>query len=911
MTVGVATSPDSAQRIIEELRGELDEATRAACDAYRDSSRLVRILTVISRPSSPRELLDEALDTLSTVFNADIATMVRNHGERLVATRSCGIAEDDEAFTAGWPIGAAAAAVMSGAGAIASAGDALAGGDDVPPALAAVGIRSAAWIPLWSGGGAGDELVILFRADPAPFTPTEVRLLESVAFRLGLAVQARERSVTAERLASAGHHLARHLDVTSLLATASRLFAELANATASWIVDVGGGLVTLRGWHGDGPRAPVITAALPGWRTISAGGVHRAIVELDGAARSVLALAVPDGGADSPRTLLFAFGDSQRPFLDDTATNAQIFASHLRAAMVNAELHHALRQSESSLRLITDSISDLIAVVDGGGRFLYASPSHERELAHEPELLVDTLITDLAHPQDAPRLRSALERAVESPKVEYRLQTGWETWVWVETAVRAAPSADGTIVLSSRLVDDRKRLEDELRVRATHDPLTGLANRTLTGQRLDEALASDASTLVGLLFCDLDKFKAINDKLGHEAGDELLRSVAERLRRGLRAGDLLARFGGDEFVFLLDGVRDIDDVNQVGKRVTEALAAPFLLRGEWYHISVSVGGVCGGRGQTTASDMLREADAAMYSAKDRGHGMVAVFDDVTSRRSLERLDLRSDVTAALDRGQLTVHYQPVVDLELSRIVGFEALLRWRHPERGLVPPELTIPLAEETGAIVGIGDWILERACRQLSVWNEVLPARRLAMSVNLSAAQVHEPGLETRILDIIERTGVDATTIWLDVTQRSAARDDVMALAGTLRTAGLRFALEDFGVSDSDLGRLARFPAECLKIDKALVRGMTASDGDREVVRAILAIGSSLGLVVTAEGIESIEQRRLLRRLGCHLGQGYLISRPVPAEQATALLLAERPVVRRLSRGRRAELARRRDRRR
>jgi diguanylate cyclase (GGDEF)-like protein len=437
------------------------------------------------------------------------------------------------------------------------------------------------------------------------------------------------------------------------------------------------------------------------------------------------------------------------------------------------------------------------------------------------------------------------------------------------------------------VIDERRRLEDELRRRATHDPLTELANRALTAERLDLALARGGDGHVGLLFCDLDKFKEVNDRLGHEAGDDLLIQVADRLRACVRPADLLARFGGDEFVILLDAVDDLDAVTEIGDRVVRALDAPFWLSGELVDISVSVGGVLGARGESQAGAMLRDADAAMYAAKNAGRGRVRVFDEDASQHSLGRLELRSDLAQALARDELTIHYQPIVELATRRILGFEALCRWTHPRRGPIPPDEFIPLAEETGAIVGIGEWVLGRACHQLAEWQRLPGNEHLRISVNLSPVQLQQPEAATRTLDVITSAGADPRDVWLEITEHSSIRQDVTDFVTALRGAGVHFALDDFGMAYSNLSHLKRLPVEILKIDKSFVAGLPAKDTDRGIVRAVLAIADSLGLTVVAEGIETEEQHAELLALSCGQGQGYLFSRPVAPAEATELLRA------------------------
>ena len=415
-----------------------------------------------------------------------------------------------------------------------------------------------------------------------------------------------------------------------------------------------------------------------------------------------------------------------------------------------------------------------------------------------------------------------------------------------------------------------------------------------TAQRLEQALAGPGPLHVGLLFCDLDKFKAVNDRLGHDAGDELLLEVSDRLRGCTRAGDLLARFGGDEFVMVLDGVESLADITEIGRRVTRAMEAPLVLRGERVEVSASVGGVLGVRGQATAGEMLRDADAAMYAAKNRGGGLVEVFDDAASSRSLDLLGIRSDLQRALEAGQMSVAYQPICDLASGGILGFEALLRWNHPVRGAIPPDVFIPLAEETGAIGALGDWVLERVCTQLAEWQRLPGWQRLRMNINLSASQLQRPDMAADTLDVIKRSGVRPSDIWLEITEHSSIRSDVTDFATTLRQAGVHFALDDFGTAYSNLSHLRRLPIETLKIDRSFVAGPGQDRaepglGEPGLVGAVLAIANSLGLSVVAEGIETVEQRDALVAMGCQSGQGYLLSRPVPAEGAVELLRAGR----------------------
>ncbi|MEU8606815.1 EAL domain-containing protein [Actinoplanes sp. NPDC048791] len=872
----------------DRLRQQLAAAMAAAGDAYRHTSRLIRVLTVLGRPSSPAELVDQTLTVLSQVYAADVTATVRLTCGQLQVTGSCGLPDGDEAYTTGWPLAGAALEAVTTGKAVARTGDGLDLAADVPPSLAGLAPGSAVWVPV-GDSGAVDELLIMYRVSADGFPPADLPVLGSVAARLRLAVESRQRSASVETLATRGPQLSSRLDLPSLFSETVRLLPMLVDADDAGLVQIHDDTATVCAttqpdrWPCGGE--PLAATRLPGWATVRSGKVFTGEHDSTLAAGSILAVPVMRDGA--PVAVLYAMRGDRRTFRRDAIDAAAILANYVGSAMTNAELYLALGNSENSLRLITDSISDLIAVVDAAGRFVYASASHDRELALAPDLLLGSTVIDLVHTADRAAVAAALAQASGTTKVEYRLRSGRGAWVWVESALRPVPD-DGTLVLSSRVIDERRRLEDELRRRATHDPLTGLANRTLTAERLHFALGRDDDEHVGLLFCDLDKFKAVNDRLGHEAGDDLLTQVSDRLRTCVRSKDLLARFGGDEFVILLDGVGGLDDVTEIGGRVVRVLEAPFWLRGEWVQVGVSVGGVLGIRGEAQAGAMLRDADAAMYAAKNAGGGRVEVFDDDASHRSLDRLELRSDLAQALTNGELAVHYQPIVELAEGRVIGFEALCRWHHPRRGPVPPDEFIPLAEETGAIVDIGEWVLGQACRQLAEWQQLPGREHLRISVNLSPAQLQQPDADSRTLGIITSAGVKPSDVWLEITEHSSIRQDVTAFATTLRTAGIHFALDDFGMAYSNLSHLKRLPVEILKIDRSFVAGLTAGDGDRSIVRAVLAIAESLQLTVVAEGIETPAQQEALLAMGCRQGQGYLFSRPVAPGEATALLRSD-----------------------
>lgn len=594
-------------------------------------------------------------------------------------------------------------------------------------------------------------------------------------------------------------------------------------------------------------------------------------------------VAVPAGsGPQAPVLAGFRHGDSA--FAPDDADAAAALAAALTTALAAAQLRAALAESEASLSLIADSVTDLVALVDQAGRYVYASSSHDRALGRSAEELVGSEVGLLVHPADRAGVEACIADAAAGPSIEYRLRSGTGEWVWVESVVRPAP--DDAVVVATRVIEDRRRLEDELHRRDTHDALTGLANRALCTEWLAAALGGGRSGGVGVLFADLDDFKQVNDRLGHEAGDELLVHVADRLRGCVRRGDLLARFGGDEFVVVLDDPRDVEVLDEVAGRITRSLREPFTLRGERVTVSVGIGGAYARRGSASASAMLRDADAALYAAKAEGRGRLRVFDEAESARSRDRLEVSSHLGAALGRGELLLHYQPIVGLSDGRVVGFEALARWKHPTRGFIPPDVFIPIAEDTGAICEIGDWVLEQATRQLARWQRSLAgAAPMHMNVNMSAVQLEQPDAAERALRIIDAAGATPGDVWLEVTEQRSIRVDVTPFTEAIRGAGVHLALDDFGMSYSNLGHLERLPVELLKIDRSFVDGMVSTERDRGIVRACLAVADSLGLAVVAEGIETPEQRDALLGLGCGHGQGYLFSRPVPADQADVIV--------------------------
>jgi diguanylate cyclase (GGDEF)-like protein len=414
---------------------------------------------------------------------------------------------------------------------------------------------------------------------------------------------------------------------------------------------------------------------------------------------------------------------------------------------------------------------------------------------------------------------------------------------------------------------------------ALHDSLTQLPNRALFLDRLAHALSRRASGTSGevcVLFCDLDRFKTINDSLGHEAGDELLVAVAQRILGCLRGSDTAARLGGDEFVVLLEDVQSIDEAIAVADRITEAFRTPFAIVGREVYVTASIGIV---RGNAEAEELLRNADVAMYRAKAEGSGRYAIFEPSMRAEVLDRLELEADLRRAQERGELEVHYQPIVALVDGELAGFEALARWRHPQRGLVPPPAFIPVAEESGLIHELGRWVLETACLQAARWD----AR--SITVNLSGRQLERAELVGHVEAALARSGLEPDRLVLEITETVLMHDTDATIErlGALKALGIRLAVDDFGTGYSSLRYLSKFPIDLLKMAKPFVDGVATEQG-AAMARAIVDLGASLGLAIIAEGIEQGVQLAQLRRLGCEYGQGYLFARPLTPGQVDAL---------------------------
>ncbi len=434
---------------------------------------------------------------------------------------------------------------------------------------------------------------------------------------------------------------------------------------------------------------------------------------------------------------------------------------------------------------------------------------------------------------------------------------------------------------------------DRLAHQATHDPLTDLPNRTWVVERLGAALAHPGTGALAVLFLDLDRFKLVNDSMGHAAGDELLVTVARRLNSGVRPGDSVGRLAGDEFVVICEDLGDRDLAVRIAERLLAVLAPPIEARDHSRRpmkVTASVGIAFASDASVSPDDLLRDADVAMYQAKQRGPGRIEIFDERLRATIQQRLDTQEDLRQAIAEGELCLHYQPIVDVAAGTVIGLEALVRWRHPQRGMLAPHEFVAIAEDSGLIVPLGSWVLREACGQAARWRDADPLTvDLRVSVNLSAQQLADTALVPTVAHVLDDTGMDPDRLWLEITESTIMADPEAARTtlADLRRLGVHLAIDDFGTGYSSLAYLRRFPVEALKIDRSFVQEVGTSAENDAIVSLITSLASTLGLEVVAEGVESAAQVEALQRLGCDVVQGYLFGRPLPPEEAWKAILA------------------------
>jgi diguanylate cyclase (GGDEF)-like protein/PAS domain S-box-containing protein len=565
-----------------------------------------------------------------------------------------------------------------------------------------------------------------------------------------------------------------------------------------------------------------------------------------------------------------------------------------------------LREAEKRYRTLVEQIPAVTYIVDkaanGPDAPAYTSPQIEKMMGYTPkEWLEGRLWRERLHPEDRERVLAADERFEKEREErfgeEYRLIAKDGSVVWVqEEAVLVKDEVDSPLYWQGVLHDitERKGAEEQLEHRAFHDPLTDLPNRQLFLDRLGHVLVRTErrrGRRAGVLFMDLDGFKIINDSLGHEMGDLLLVAVGERLEGCLRPEDTLARFGGDEFVVLVEDVEGPEQAMRVAERLIDGLKSPFVLEGRELFVRTSMGIALGTSPTKSAEDLLRDADTAMYRAKEESLEY-AVFDPHLYERAVWRLELENALQRALEREELVLYYQPIFELGSQEVWGVEALVRWKHPERGLLDPAEFVELAERTGLIGPLGRWVLNEACRRTKGWQQSYPrSAPLRVIVNFSAKQLRHPSCVEDIEEALRESGLGARSLSLDVTESAfvGALEDNALLIQRIENLGVGISIDDFGTGYSSLSYLKRLPANVLKIDKYFVKGIGKDDEDTAIVRMVVELAHTLGMKVIAEGVETNGQVALLEEMGCDMAQGFHFERPLPHEAASEFLLLGR----------------------
>lgn len=554
------------------------------------------------------------------------------------------------------------------------------------------------------------------------------------------------------------------------------------------------------------------------------------------------------------------------------------------------QAEQSLQESEEKLESILNALEEVVWSISAStGELLYLNPAAQKvygrpisEFYNNPNLWLEVV-----YPEDRQRVERfhlILLKQGHS-EAEYRIFRPDGEVRWLSVRGHVIYDKNGLAIRIDGIFDDithRKQVEEQLIHDALHDALTGLPNRTLFIERVELALQKTKwrkDYLFAVLFIDLDRFKLVNDSLGHTVGDQLLIAIAPLLKQCLRPTDTIARLGGDEFTIFLDELNNITEATSIAERLQATLKSPFQLEGYTVFTSASIGIVPSSTGYEKAADLMRDADIAMYRAKEQGKARYAIFDQVMYEETLELLQLESDLRLALERQEFCLYYQPIISLVTGRLTGFEALARWQHPQQGLISPTKFIPVAEDTGLIVSLGEWLLREACRQMYAWQIQFPtAFPLTVSVNIAGKQIKEPSFINQIERILTETGLDGNCLKLEITE-SMLMEDIQETINTLlqiKALNIQLSIDDFGTGYSSFSYLHRFPINTLKIDRSFVSQMNFDREKLEIVRTITTLAHTLGMDVIAEGVETAEQFAQLQALGCEFGQGYFFSKPL-----------------------------------
>ena len=571
------------------------------------------------------------------------------------------------------------------------------------------------------------------------------------------------------------------------------------------------------------------------------------------------------------------------------------------AEQAHAELlkQQTLRESEKRFRALIENSIDIIMILNPDGNVIYSSPSAQRFLDNFDENNLNISIFNIIHANDRQLVRHTLQKVVKNSSEKQYIkelkikneQHKWQIFEAVFTNLTSDSYIEG-IVVNCHNITDRKIAEEKLLYDAFHDSLTQLPNRALFMDRLSHAFARyqrHSQNQFAVIFIDLDRFKIVNDSLGHLAGDRLIIEVANRLKKDMHHDDSVARMGGDEFAILLEYVKSEENAEYVAQRIQKLLQLPFYINNQEVYTSASIGIALNNKDYKSPTDILRDADTAMYRAKTLGKARQEVFNTSMYADNLGQLKLEIDLRQALQKNELELYYQPIILLETGLICGFEALLRWQHPKRGMISPNEFIPIAEETGLIIPIGWWTLQQACQQTYNWQQQFSLQSLTISVNLSGRQFSQSKLVEKIDEVLYRTCLDHHSLRLEITETTIMENEqiVMGILSELKAMNIQLNIDDFGTGYSSLSRLRNFPIDTLKIDRSFVMTMDTESQNLEITKAIISMAANLEIDVIAEGVETATQLALLRNLKCKYGQGYFFSKPVDSSQATKLIAA------------------------
>ncbi|MEK4031177.1 EAL domain-containing protein [Pseudobacillus sp. FSL P4-0506] len=575
------------------------------------------------------------------------------------------------------------------------------------------------------------------------------------------------------------------------------------------------------------------------------------------------------------------------PFLNDQGKPYQ-YVSIRNDISSRKKMEEEMRRSEEKYRLITENSADLISIIDKEGNFQYISPSHITILGHDMCELKSNQLFKWIHEEDQKilytELRLLAKKKKMSSQIEFRIRTSRNQYKDMEARISPIMNGDRKakdFVFIMRDITDRKKSEKMIYHLAYHDTLTDLPNRRLFMKHLREEIkkAKSSSSQLAVMFIDLDRFKFVNDSWGHENGDFILTKAAERIKKSLRSSDLVARLGGDEFTVLLSGISKIEELERLVERIHLDFQEPLEIAGQMYTPSCSIGIATFPQDGEKAGELLSKADTALYFVKERGRNGYAFFEAEMEEKSLERILLENELRKAIQLEQFHIDYQPKIDLSKNILIGMEALVRWNHPELGKISPNNFIPLAEETGIIIPLGEWVLRRGCEQNKEWQDK-GYTPLKISINLSARQISDPDIVRKIEKILIETRLEPKWLEIEVTESVFVNiENAITILQQLRDLGIHISIDDFGTGYSSFSYIKHLPVDTLKIDASFIRDIHQNKESQAIVQAVLTLSQTLGINVIAEGVENQGQLNVLREDGCLQGQGFLFSKPLSSQ--------------------------------